>query len=484
MHLTSSEYLYALSHAVERWIAFESRLRSRRGGGGGLPRVPRLALLSALRIIATEARRDDYVAVVVTPDVLRDWLSQKKIRYGNTRDIFYRWNQFVGAGNARYANRERLDETFKHVPRVRLGAAVEVRQHDDGVRVTARLVGKSGSRFVEVATDLVPRDTPLIAQAVYPGGDPLEKSVLITALTYYAQHADAAAVRVIRELASRRGIHLDEVRTHLLSTARDISLRMVKRRYGATEEMEELSTEEVEKIQQWYQWTLRKWQVGRYRTVSVPSSAGAVARRLAPSSDAPQHPDDILAADVTAAKAEERTAALRLWVCDRVAPPAHVQEAMETALRKAAYLVAPDIETILRDLRDAGVIDDDEAWTDRELARLDALEATAAAAARREGGPDLYVQRAIRRLARPRLRGWPEEQARRLVADQTPHPKLAFLRAVIAQYLRWMDLPQLRGDIEQFVEQQLQFLASVYRALKNSTQTQTSDARTSSSSQS
>lgn len=139
---------------------------------------------------------------------------------------------------------------------------------------------------------------------------------------------------------------------------------------------------------------------------------------------------------------------------------------MTDAFERAAKVTSEPLESILAWLHQRGLIDDIDAWGDRQLALFEELENAAVASAHEHGMPPPMVQRAIRRLKRPRVHSCPEREAREVVArgpsDDTAQE---LLRQIIGQYVKLLDVPRLDGGLELFLENQLRFLGTIYRLL-------------------
>lgn len=458
--LTPDEYLYRLDRAIDAWIQVERTLRS--GKSGGLPRAARLALSEALKLIAQNARRREWVCVRVTTEELRRWLRSNGPRYKSPRDILFRWKAHRALGAERKLDPKRLVQV--HAGDCLVGAEIDCVNDGDAVRICAYLTEgtRETQRRVEIA--LHPSEIGFAAETP-PTDDPVERGLLTTTYHFYAQQRLTREMAAIRDIARRRGITLNALRAAFVAIGSRLITRIVTRRYATGAFISDLSAEEIESVQRWYRLALRRWQ----RSMSSPSFAASrdsLARTPAVGSDATRHPDDVLDETVAAASADVARAARPLWLIDR----AGTNDAEHAAIRVEVLVSGAVVQRLLRPVYEAliaaGLIDDGEAWADRQHAKYEELEAIAEERARERGEPDLQVQRALRRLASPRIQSYAEIRARRILEQPTPkgwHRRA--VREALAEYLRWLELRRVRSSIEQFVEHKLQVYSALYELL-------------------
>lgn len=458
--LTPDEYLYRLDRAIDVWSGVERKRSS--GSAGGLPRTARRALLDAVALIGRHAKRREWVYVTVTTDDLARWLLARDSQYKNPRDILYQWREHWTLGVKRKLDTRRLIRVYADEPWI--GAEIGVSDDADGVRVDAYLT--RGTRKAQLRVPHSSQPTEIaFAFDTPPSGDPVERGLLTTTYAYYAQLNFTLEMAAIRDIARRRGVTLGALRVAFVAMGSRLITRIVTRRYATGAFISDLSAEEIESVQRWYRLALRHWQ----RSVSSPSFAAtrdSLARIPAAGSDATRHPDDVLDETVAAASADVAHAARRLWLVDR----AGTNDADHAAIRVEVLVSGAVVQELLQPVYEvliaAGLIDDGEAWADRQYATYDELEAIAEEGARERGEPDLQVQRALRRLASPRIQSYAEIRARRILAQ--PIPKGWHRRAVreaLAEYLRWLELRRVRSSIEQFVEHKLQLYSALYELL-------------------
>jgi len=464
MKLDPKMYLDGLRLTLEAWRNDEATKRG--GSHHGLPRIPRKALLDALQMIIEHAKKEELVRVVATTTELRQWRDEHGYQYENLRDIGYRWLAYLPATNTHHRTRTRLRKVFPNRwPTTFFGAQVVAADAEDGVEVRAHLTAGSRANQTRVITDLPVRPV-LLATPPPPDHDPVERGLLQVLYSYYAQRKLSDASWVV-ELARHRRIRLDEIRARTLRVGMALIERAVDRHYGRPVIPPEMTDDEIETAQQWYRWAVVRWQADAAHTITTEAEGRDNLARAASRSSDPFHPDELLALWKREARLRERAATLHPWFVDRVSPSAEEHEATHATIRDYILAIAPMLEKALLELVDAGVIEDGEAWMDREYDRIADVEAAAIAEATRRGDPHPWVQFAIRRLARPRLRGLVEEEARRTLNRSTPpSASLEFVRAVMQHYTQMLERPKLRGDTESFLEHELRFYGALHRLIE------------------
>ncbi|HYH05595.1 MAG TPA: hypothetical protein VEK11_00915 [Thermoanaerobaculia bacterium] len=455
LRLSHEDYLYALHRALEVWIAVEKS-----GDAVGDTRIPTAALavlLDALHLIALRAKHGEHVRVFASARHVRVWLHDHEVEYRNERDLLGQLRARLAADNDRGRESRRLLGVFpKQHPWTHFGAHVQVLRVPPHTRIEAWLTAGSQQTQERVEWDGPTAGVPLAElSSGSPQNDPEEVALWLGLASHYYRRGDTARYTHIVREARRNGVQLPTIRARTLQLIAEILRRRYRRRFGSLD-VADLSDVQRVALEKWYQWALLRWESAEWE--QTLETAGALARTVG-HGEAPEHPDELLAA---AAK-REHVAALQQWALARVSQSKTEVDEWTAMLERAAKVTSPPLEGILRQLEELGIIDDVEGWLDEQLASDEVVESEAGRVAAERRMPPPMVQRAVRRLARPRLQSWPEREARKIAARTPSSTAEELLVKVVKQYLQLLDVPRLDGRLELYLERQLRLFCAIHR---------------------
>lgn len=456
--LVERRYLEAVNRLLEQWIAVEE---ANAHPATRFPKTARGVLFAALNMIREHARRGERVAVIAAVDHIAKWLLDHSAKYKSARDILSQLRRRIPAGNTRGFERKRLERLYPMAHSLTFfGVQVQAVDAPPHLRLEAWLTAGTKTMQDRVPISTPCRDIPLV-QISTPLDDPTETALVLGLLHVYRLRGDEARYATIAQHARRSGIQVPDLRTRTLQGLTAILRRRYARRYGSLESRDLTKVQRVA-LEVWYRHALTRWESASGEQDSTGSATlGALARKLG-RHERVKHPDELLAE----AAARERTKALQHWALERVEPTAVERAQGRKTFEWAVLTSSATLERIFLHLPQLGTIDELAAWGDRQFASYKTLEEEAVAIAEDRGMPTPNIQRAIRRLARPREQSWTELEARKIFEPGvSPIESEWRVQGMIAQLLEIMDRPRLDGGLEFAVERQLRYLIAVYRLI-------------------
>ncbi len=442
---------------MEGWIEVEGRAK------GGVPGIARAVLFDALNLIREHARRGERITIVAGGHHLAAWLLKREAEYVSLRDISYQIRRGLPANNLRGRLKGKLKRLYpaKH-PRTLFGVQVVAVGKSPHLRIEVFVTSGTKKTQSRLPDPPPSRDVPLVD--LHPPLDgPIEVALVFGLLCFYHLRRDKAGFASMLRHAQKRDLKVPELRKR---TIRGL-LALLRRRYVRRSRFGLLEIDELAEVQRvalevWYRHELSRWEsASGEQDITGSATRGALARKLG-QHEREKHPDELLAE----AAARERAAAFQHWALERVEPTDVERSHGRKAFEHAIELGSATLQRIFLKLQQRGLIDDVTAWRDRQFASYKALEEEAFAFAEERGLPTPNIQRAIRRLARPRVQSWTELEARKLFEPGvSPIESEWRLQGMIGQLLQIMDRPRLDGGLEFAVERELRYLMAVYRLL-------------------
>jgi hypothetical protein len=453
VRLSKAQYLAAVSELLDHWIKIENDPQT----ADRLPETARAVFLDALRTVRTHAGRRERVAVVLSQELLAAWLLEHRARYANLRDLLFQIRHRLPPGNQRGAGARRVKRVLKSHPLTQFGIQVEAVDALSTLRLTVSLTAGTRKEQSPVPIELPSRDVPLLDVAPSPD-DPMEAILLLGLEQLYAGRDDQRHASIAQHIR-RFGIDLPALRKRTIRALITLIHRRHARQFGSIA-MENLTQVQRIALEHWYRFKLGQWEDTPTEQTTT-STSGAVAHKFRQNEGA-EHPDEELARQLK----RERIRALQFWTLERVKQSdseiAHMRATIDHRIGIAAWKV----DAILHDLEGRGLIDNVATWVHGQHASYAATEDEAVALALENGMPPPNVQRAIRRLARPREQSWPERETRKLVEQGPPENEAGWsLWGIIVDLLLLMESPRLDGELELYLENRLRYFTAIYRLL-------------------
>jgi hypothetical protein len=458
IRLSKQQYFEAVNKLLETWVSEEGHAKD------GFPKKARAVLFDALNIIRAHARRGERVAVVLSKELLATWIMEHSTTYKNLRDLASQIRKRLPLGNKRGFGGRRLRHLFAGHLLTYFGLYVEAVDAPN-LRIQVRVTAGTLKEQHAVPVPIESRDVPLVelAPSADDPDDPTEAIHLLGLLQHYRRKHDALRYASIDQHVAKFRIELPELRKR---TIRGV-IALLRRRYVRGSRFGLLEIGELTEVQKvalevWYRHALTQWEsASGEQDITGSATRGALARKLG-QHEREKHPDELLAE----AAARERTEALQHWALERVEPTDVERSHGRKTFERVVLTSSATLERIFVQLPQLGTIDELAAWRDQQFASYKTLEEEAVAFAEEQGLPMPNIQRAIRRLARPREQSWTELEARKIFEPGVSLIESEWLvQGMIGQLLQIMDRPLLDGGLEFAVERELRYLIAVYRLI-------------------